>query len=136
MAYEVIEQTTYIVFIKLNLLDYKKLQYKKDINLKGDNINKYNKYNTSTFLKLNCEDKALFLESQATELEIPFNIHSIFNNTNINIPDTDNDKNKNNYKNKNNDIEYFVKDYVIQKKYPMKSSKQLENEFNEWVKKS
>jgi hypothetical protein len=121
LAHEVIKQTTYIVFIKLNLTNYKKVQYKKLIQLKGDDINNNNKYNTSTFLKLNCEDKSLFLESQANELEIPFNIHSIFNNTNMNITDNNND---------DDNVEYFVKDYVIQKKYPMKSSKQLENEFN------
>ena len=125
---EVKQQTTYIVFINLTLYDYVKLKYKQALNLKKNNINIDNKkYNLSNFITLKCEDKAFLLEEQASSLDFSFNMYSFFNNTQAN-----NDIQANN-SNSNNDAKslidnYFVKDSVILKYYPMKSQRQLKYE--------
>ena len=112
---EVFKQSSvYIVFTSLTLVDYDKF-IKTHANDDDDDDDDYDddddddEYKFSNFITLNCEDKALLLEEQARKLDIPL---FLFN-------DTDTSFNNNN----------LVKDYVIQKEFPMKADAQLKYEF-------
>jgi hypothetical protein len=105
----VLKQSIYIVFISLTLVSYDK--YIKTQTAADDvAADDDDEYKFTNFITLNCEDKALLLEEQARKLDISLSLFNDKESTSIN---------------KN-----FVKDYLIQKVFPLKTDALLRYEEN------